>query len=282
MRNLLKIIMLTLVISLNACSGGIMDNKQLNIKSIKDVSKEDWIKLSKKKIYFGHQSVGNDIMNGIRDIMSENSDIKLNIVRTNNIEELSSYCFAHSAIGQNFDPESKLNEFVKLMDQGLGNNVNGALLKFCFVDIHSMTDLNKLFNNYKTKMSDLKKKYPETIFIHFTVPLTFHPTGMRAVLKKLKIIVKGIMGDPDTSDNTPKYKFNAMIQKEYSGKEPIFDLALYESASRDGQVLTYRKKGNITSHALRNEYTDDGGHLNEIGRRFIAEQFLLFLIQTVN
>ncbi len=42
------------------------------LPSIKGVPAETWQKLSQKKIYFGHQSVGNNIIDGIKDIMKEN------------------------------------------------------------------------------------------------------------------------------------------------------------------------------------------------------------------
>ena len=71
----------TLLIS---CNGGEMPEKATKFPSIKDVSSEKWENLSQKKIYFGHQSVGFNIIDGIKDVMKENPQIKLNIVETAN------------------------------------------------------------------------------------------------------------------------------------------------------------------------------------------------------
>ena len=34
--------------------------------------------------------------------------------------------FAHSRVGKNVDPESKINEFEKFLDQGIGKNIDIA------------------------------------------------------------------------------------------------------------------------------------------------------------
>ena len=48
-----------------------MPEEKVSFPSIKDVPAEKWKRLSQKKIYFGHQSVGNNIINGIEDLMRE-------------------------------------------------------------------------------------------------------------------------------------------------------------------------------------------------------------------
>jgi len=41
--------------------------------------------------------------------------------------------------------------------------------------------------------------------------------------------------------------------------------------------MTFRKEGK-KYYSMTPTYTDDGGHLNERGRKKVAEQFLLFMI----
>ena len=41
-------------------------------------------------------------------------------------------------------------------------------------------------------------------------------------------------------------------------------------------MLSY-SRGDDLMYALVPQYTDDGGHLNEVGRLLVGEQFLLFL-----
>ena len=50
--------------------------------SIDDIPREHWAQLAQKKIFFGHRSVGYNIIDGIKDIMAERPYIKLNIVET--------------------------------------------------------------------------------------------------------------------------------------------------------------------------------------------------------
>ena len=153
--------------------------------SSKNPPETAWQLLSHKKIYFGHQSVGNNIIDGIKDIMKENSKIKLNIVKTNDPKMFTIPIFAHSPIGKNMNPISKIDAFAKFMEQGIGNKADFAFFKFCYVDITRNTDINQIFTYYKNTMKHLKEKYPKTTFIHITVPLTIVQTGFKVWIKKI-------------------------------------------------------------------------------------------------
>ena len=112
-----------------------MDEKKAVLHSIKDIPETSWKRVAEKRFYFGHQSVGYNIVEGISDALKENPKIKLNIVETNNAVDSSVPLFAHSQIGKNEDPKSKCEAFVRLMESGMGDGVDIALLKFCFVDV---------------------------------------------------------------------------------------------------------------------------------------------------
>ena len=66
------------------------------------------------------------------------------------------------------------------------------------------------------------------------------------------------------------------MRKEYEGKAAFFDLARIESTFRDGRRASYSRDGR-TYDCLVPEYTYDGGHLNDLGRKILAEQLLIFL-----
>jgi lysophospholipase L1-like esterase len=53
-------------------------------------------------------------------------------------------------------------------------------------------------------------------------------------------------------------------------------MAAVESTYPDGRPCTFRVAGR-TYESLVPEYTTDGGHLNERGRRAVAAQLLVFL-----
>jgi hypothetical protein len=63
---------------------------------------------------------------------------------------------------------------------------------------------------------------------------------------------------------------------QYLDKEPVFDLAMVESTYSNGSRQKFRYKGK-TYHALIPEYSHDGRHLNENGRKIVAEQLLILL-----
>jgi len=45
---------------------------------------------------------------------------------------------------------------------------------------------------------------------------------------------------------------------------------------------SFFRKGNQIYFTLIPEYTDDGGHLNTLGRKIVAEQLLIFLADPAN
>ena len=73
-----------------------------------------------------------------------------------------------------------------------------------------------------------------------------------------------------------RQQYNEMLRKEYAGREPLFDIAQIESALPDSSRVAF-KKGEENYYGMAPEYTDDGGHLNEKGRKIFAEQLLIFL-----
>ena len=259
----------TLLIS---CPGGEMDHKKFTYNILKELPDADWNSLSKKKIYFGHQSVGFNIIDGVKDLMIENPKIKLNIVETNDVKDIGGGALAHSTVGKNKDPKSKIDDFSKYIDQGIGNSADVVALKFCYVDITSDTDINNIFQEYKNKVEELRKSYPSLTIIHFTVPLTIRQIGWKAAIKK--IIGRPIGG---VADNMKRNEYNELLIKEYQEKDPILDIAKVESSYPDGKRNSFSMYGK-TYFSLIPEYTNDGGHLNEIGRKKVAEQFLFVLI----
>ena len=266
-----------IALAITNCSGGKMDTtNKVTFPTIKEVPAEAWQKLAQKKIYFGHQSVGYNIMDGVRDIMNKYPQTKLNVVETLKPEDFKNPLFAHSPIGQNFDLNAKSSDFMALMDKGVGNAVDVSFFKYCFVDITNETNVEKLFDEYKTRMSMVKDKYPKVIFVHITVPLTTKQHGLKGFIKK-------IMGRPigGYEDNINRHLFNERIRKEYAGKEPVFDLAAIEATYPDGSAAIFESNGK-TYPRFVSEYTDDGGHLNEHGRKKDAEQLLILLANLAN
>ena len=274
--NFIDCIKLVCVFSLSlclilACDGGKMTQETITLPSIKDVPDSAWKRLSEKKIFFGHQSIGFNIMAGIEDVLKENTKLGLSIVETNNPADFTRPLFAHSRVGKNYEPLSKIRSFATFMDNGLGDKVDMAFFKFCNVDINRKTDAKGLFDEYAKTMAALKGKYPKTIFVHVTSPVRIVQTGIKVPLKKL--LGKPIDG---YEDNAKRGDYSELIRRAYAGKEPLFDLAMIESTMPDGTRATFTKDGKVCAYLVP-EYTKDGGHLNEKGRKIVAEQLLIFL-----
>ena len=226
-------------------------------------------KLSPKSIYFGHQSVGMNIIDGIVDIQSD-LDVDLDFVESREIGSKNS--FYHSHVGKNGDPISKIQDFARLVDGGIGSDVDIAFFKLCYVDFKSNTDAEAVFQIYRQSMDRVEKEYPQVCFVHVTMPLSVREKG-------LKTFVKGIIGRPRRGygDNLKREKFNQLMREYYGETGLIFDLARFESTFPDGSRLEFEQNGE-KYYALVPSYSSDGGHLNETGRRIIANNLLHFLL----
>jgi hypothetical protein len=239
--------------------------------ALQNVQPPSWEALSKRKIFFAHQSVGFNIIEGIRDIMQEISLVQLQIRETSEPGDFGQPVFAHVLSGNNQDPESKIDAFQKHMESGLGNKADIAFFKFCYVDITASTDVDAVFSKYQATMAALRTTYPRTTFIHFTVPLTTLQSGLRGLVKR-------VIGKPiGIEDNLRREQFNAKLRDAYQAQGTLFDLAGAEATSPSGIASAFTIKGE-TCIQLYPGYTCDGGHLNETGRKKVAAQFLLHLI----
>jgi lysophospholipase L1-like esterase len=107
-----------------------------------------------------------------------------------------------------------------------------------------------------------------------TMPLT-EATAPNPV----KSLVKRLIGRPEAHElgrNVKRNRFNDLLRHEYSGKEPLFDLAGIESTRPDSSRSYFTREG-LRIYTLASEYSSDGGHLNALGRRVAAAQLLSFL-----
>lgn len=268
----ISIWLLALLIMALGCSGDKMEQKKYSHNNLNEVSDTVWEKLSKQKFYFGHQSVGFNIMDGIQDLMKDYSGFMLKVVETRDGNDITPGVFAHSRVGKNRDPKNKIDDFANVLAQGVGRTVNAAALKLCYVDITGKTEIEKLFNEYSNSIETIRNDYPNLNIIHVTVPL-------KVTKKTWKIWLKQLIGKNDIwefSDNIKRNMYNEMMIKHYKGKDPILDVAKIESTNPDGSRQSFDVDGN-TYYSLYPGYTTDGGHLNEIGRKKVAEQFALLL-----
>jgi hypothetical protein len=266
---LAALVVMTLLVY--GCSEPKSDGGRMHYRSIGDVPASVWKQLGEKRIYFGHQSVGQNIMEGVRDVLQDNPQILLKVSELKDSGALHSPMLAHSAIGSNEKPESKIEAFSTLMERNLGSSADIAFFKFCYIDFSPVTDVEKLFLSYRRAVDNLQSKYTNTTFIHVTVPLVVLQKGPKAWIKT--VLGKPISG---YDDNVKRCQFNDMLREEYGGKSPLFDLASIESTYPDSKRASFEKDGHTYYHLI-DDYAYDDGHLNKKGRIIVAEQLLVFL-----
>lgn len=268
-----QLLIIAVLICFIGCKGEVMNKDVVDFSELKAVPQGEWDKLASKRIYFGHQSVGYNIMNGVRDIINEFPQIKLNIIEGKDIKEFIDPVFAHSAVGENKDPYSKIDDFKGIMENGLGNKVDVAFFKFCYVDIDKDTNINKLFAHYSETMDSIKKKYPKIKIVFVSCPIRVRPKGIKTGIKRILGIAI-----PDELDNLKRIEFNDLLISNYLDTKRIFDLAKHEAAKPNGKENTFKTKGKKNMFLVP-EYSSDGKHLNSVGRRKIGKDLLLFLLQ---
>ena len=255
-----------------------MADQENCLQIVKSVPVSSWDRLAEKRIFFGHKSVGKNIMDGVDDLLKEFPEIKLEVRLTDDASEWHSGVFAHSYVGENRNPGSKNRAFIEIMEKGVGNKADLAFFKYCYVDITANTDIDRVFQEYKGTLEKLKQKYPSTTFLHFTVPL--RALKRPSITEALKSWVREVAGKSGAGsvveDNIRRNEYNEKMRVEFEEKGHLFDIAKMESTFPDGRINRFSKHGK-DFYAMVSEYSDDGGHLNETGRRIVAAEFLAFL-----
>jgi hypothetical protein len=250
----------------------------VGLSALSEVPESAWQKLAQQRIWFGHQSVGWNIVEGLKDVRQAHPQIKVNIVETPDPTTVNAAGLIHFAIGQNYYPQTKIADFATMIQRNPTKQPDIALFKFCFLDIDAKTDVAQVFKDYKTMMDGLIKTFPKTKFVQVTVPLTTEPTGTHKFMRDLKYSVRKVLRQPveRSFENMNRAAFNQVLRQTYGDQSTVFDLAQIESIGIDRQQTVFSTAGK-SYLSLVSAYTDDGAHLNSVGRKVVAEQFLIFL-----
>lgn len=264
-----KVLMFLLVLVIFGCKGEKMSKTEINDNEFNVLLQKNLVVLSSKKIYFGHQSVGFNIIEGVKDVVQQYSGIKIDIKETKNPQDFNEDVFAHSRIGKNKEPKSKIEDFRKVMESGIGEKVDLAFFKFCFVDVDEKTNVDGLFKDYVNIITALEAKYPKVRIVHFTVPLTTIEIGLKAKIK----ILSGKLSTC-REDNIKRGIFNHMLISKYGNN--VFDLAGIESTYPQGGRNVFLKNDESFEYLIP-KFSDDGGHLNDLGRKLVAKKLISFL-----
>lgn len=237
--------------------------------TLADITPAQWEALSRRRIFFGHQSVGGNIMDGVTDVLRDNPQMRLALHETRDLRASASPGFFHALIGRNDFPLEKFDDFVELASSGFDASGGIAMMKLCYVDIHRQTNADSLFREYQVRVQRIRMANPSVTIVHVTAPLT----GIENWKGQLRAMLSGRA--TERQRNVVRNRYNDLMRTTYGDREPIFDLARLESTLPDGSRAFFG--GDQPVYMLAPEYTDDGGHLNATARRRIAEQLLIML-----
>ena len=229
--------------------------------------KSDLQTLSAARVYFGHQSVGNDVLKGLEELATAEG-VRLRIVEAPSGVEDDLPGIVHARVGRNREPQTKCDAFGQFLTRQVDRKWDAAVLKFCYADLGDggESDPARLIESYKRTVASIRTARPDLVIVHATAPLLSDGLGKRDAIKKWLGL-----GTSNDSGNLIRNQFNDLIRKEY-GHEEMFDVARMESTRPDGTRTGFKKDGRFI-FSMAPEFTYDEGHLTPTGRRWVAREF---------
>lgn len=255
------VVMLAVAITLTACNEN--KNGESFMPVTEQISVAEWQALAKKRVVFGHQSVGANILAGVQSLAKE-AGVVYELMESRSAPRASG--ITHFKVGKNEDPMSKIKDFEDTLRGGAVQGADIALMKLCYVDIHSGTDVKALAEAYSSTLDRLSREFPDTVFVAVTVPLRTVQSGPKALLKRLMGREPG-----GYTDNSRRQEFNAILRNSFGRQGRLLDLAKYEAEGAGN----HQYKGQPLE-VLNPALSDDGGHLNAMGERIVAAKVLKF------
>ena len=86
-------------------------------------------RLAIKRIFFGHQSVGANILDGVADILREQQSAAVRVADASGAPEFTPGMLLHATVGTNGNPDSKMASFLQYLDAGVGSTADIAVLR---------------------------------------------------------------------------------------------------------------------------------------------------------
>jgi hypothetical protein len=210
------------------------------------------------RVFFAHRSVGADVVElGIPAVYDDFAVDPPEIVAGGPSAEGT---FGDQWLIQTDDPADKLQDFDDwVRERGVGEAADIALMKIGYIDITEDTDVDALFEEYRSMMDALEADYPQVVFLHATVSVTGWVPGNNVEIESL----------------------NALLREQYASSGRLFDLGEVVSTCSDGVRERHETGQGGVYYQLCEEYTRDGGHLNELGAEVAAAELLRLLVSVV-
>lgn len=193
------------------------------------------------KVLFGHQSVGGNVMEGLAALAEQKKERYacefVNEPEASAFDEKA--VWGEFAVGENEDPSRKIAHFREKLEEGYGKKADVAMMKLCFVDFtDDKARAKATFEECRDAMEALEKAFPKLRLVWWTAPL-------------------------EESGNAGRNEYNRLVREHCKAEGKIlFDLADIESHDAKGKA-----RG---EPSLCKAYSEDGGHLNDEGKRRAA------------
>lgn len=224
---------------------------------VDEALKKDLMTLRDAQIFFGHQSVGRNILDGVA-ALSREAGIELKL--------------GEASIGENQKPGSKFEAWARRAEQGGTEQL--FAMKLCYVDILQETNGDAVLADYQRAVARVRQARPGVKILHITTPLTTPGTGLKNWLKRS--LGRSLWED---QVNARRLAYNRALREAFPG-EPFFDLAAVESTRPDGSREEHVVDGKPVP-MLWPGYASDEGHLNAEGQRVAARAFIAALAQAL-
>jgi hypothetical protein len=206
-----------------------------------DTIPQAWLDQARVLItYFNHRSIGNNILDGVADLQSQNSTrYTINVQYTSGTNP----GINHYQAGANQHPMDKVSGFAS----NVKNGHDAAFMKFCVGDFEPWTSYaaHDIWIAYRDMMIEQQSAHPDTILVWWTAPLTTQSDA------------RGLASFAEFNDYVRSYVVaNGGI---------LFDIADIESHDPGGDPIT---AGGY--EAMWDNYASDGAHLNQTGSQRVA------------
>lgn len=262
-----------LAATLAACQQKTQETAPVPIEQVR----ADLQTLSQARIYFAHQSVGRNLLQGIGELSAE-AGVPLRIEEIKGTAPPAGPGLFHANVGENGIADTKIAAFVH--DVSMAAPAGGydvALLKFCYTDLGDESrdkSPRQLFERYRKTMADLHTSRPEVAIMHATIPLRADPPGWKTRVKRW-------LGRPTWNDdgNIMRGEYNSLLRAATAPTE-LFDVARLEATRPDGSISSFSAGGREVE-TLAPGYTYDGGHLNDPAKKQLAAAFLHSLAEAL-
>jgi len=199
-----------------------------------------------RKIFFAHASVGGNLLEGMADLHAADASkyplVQVSVEGTPPADTSPGVIYEYPRGNPRWS--AKIRDFSAYVRDGWhAPAVDLAMNKFCYIDQKAN------WKAYRKAMLALEKKYPDTRFVYWTMPLTT---------------------DSD-ANAVRRARFNQNLKNWIATQDGkiLYDIADIEAWDPGGirQTFTYRSR---EYPRLAPGYASDEGHLNQSGRQRAA------------